>query len=66
MSPGFAGGFAVCSLLGAWGVGMRSAPNPLWGLGPMVPLQGIEPWTSALPRMRSTSELQRRKGEGGL
>ena len=26
---------------------------------PMVPRQGLEPWTSALPRMRSTTELRR-------
>ena len=28
----------------------------------MVPRQGLEPWTSALPRMRSTTELPRRRG----
>ena len=28
----------------------------------MVPRQGLEPWTSALPRMRSTTELSRRRG----
>ena len=33
--------------------------------GTMVPRQGFEPWTSALPRMRSTTELSRRKARRG-
>ena len=33
--------------------------------GTMVPRQGFEPWTSALPRMRSTTELSRRMRGGG-
>ena len=31
----------------------------------MVPRQGFEPWTSALPRMRSTTELSRRMARRG-
>ncbi len=33
--------------------------------GTLVPRQGFEPWTSALPRMRSTTELSRRKARRG-
>ena len=41
---------------------MRSISLPE---GIVVPRQGFEPWTSALPRMRSTTELSRRKARRG-
>ncbi len=43
-----------------WGVGLRSITGPLQAKDSLVPPGWIEHPTSALPRMRSTTELRRR------
>jgi hypothetical protein len=59
ISPMFLPGVRDAFTTSNAGTEMRSPQRPLWHKGEMVPPGGIEPTTSALPRMRSTTELRR-------